>query len=172
MLCCLFGSMTSGALYLNMASFFPVFVDTKYNSTVVSGQKVQVISPFLISLGISAFMTAQLFSVKIHAITISKMGRKRASLIGFSMLVITNMCLGLAALLPVDRPTSFMAVIIATRIFQGYADSLSVVVITSIANISFTENKTKVIGWVQSAYGLGMIIGPASGSVVYGLFGF
>ena len=34
------------------------------------------------------------------------------------------------------------------------------------------ENFTDVMGWHQSAYGAGMVIGPVSGSLVFGMFGY
>ena len=99
-------------IYLGMASFFPLYVHAKFNE---NGQN-ELISATMISLCISAFMTAQLFCVFIHAKTISLMGRKRALLIAFAVVAITNVCLGLAAWFPADRPKSFIAFVVFTRL--------------------------------------------------------
>ena len=162
--------LTCGSLYLNMAPFFPVFVEGKFNADSPTDE----IDSLMISLCISAFMTAQLVCVFIHARTISIMGRKRATLVGFGVMALTNILIGLAAFIPVEHPRLFTGIVITLRILQGYGDSLACTVILSIASMTFKgeDNFADVMGWHQSAYGAGMVIGPATGSLVFGVFGY
>jgi MFS family permease len=56
---------------------------------------------------------------------------------------------------------------------QGCGDSLRTIALISITNLEFSgTDKAKVLGGLQSMFGLGMIIGPAAGSMVYGAYGY
>jgi hypothetical protein len=87
-----------------MASFFPVFVDGKYQTTSLDGEKVGVINPVLISFAISAFMMAQMLSSQFHTRTISLLGRKTAILVSLAILTFTNILLGMASLISSEYP--------------------------------------------------------------------
>ena len=101
-LACILGQITCGSLYLNMASFFPVYVDDKYNKPLKALGKKPVISTFEISLCIVGLELAVMLCTFIHPRTISLMGRKNAIMIGFAVQVITNIVLGLLANCPTD----------------------------------------------------------------------
>lgn len=88
---CVMAQITCGSLYLNMASFFPVYADGKFNAgsgeleTESGNDSDQVITVTQISFCIVAFELACLIASPIHAKTISLMGRKNAILIGFAI---------------------------------------------------------------------------------------
>ncbi len=42
----------------------------------------------------------------------------------------------------------------------------------SIVGTYFTEEKTKYFGYIEASVGLGLIIGPLLGSVMYGYFNY
>ena len=83
----IFGSMlVCGTLYLNIASFFPLFVAEFY---------AENINQSMVACALCCFQFAGVICTPIHAITISKMGRKNAMMIGFGAILISNTVLGM-----------------------------------------------------------------------------
>lgn len=97
-MCIIATQFTCGTLYLNIVSFYPLFVDTHYRDAI---------STFKVSVAMSAFQFAGVICTPIHAITISKMGRKNAMIIGTICMLIANTCLGMLALISYDKPQTF-----------------------------------------------------------------
>ena len=120
-----------------MASFFPVYVDDKYNYPLKQLGKPKVISTFEISLCIVGLELAVMVCTFIHPRTISLMGRKNAILIGFAVQVVTNIILGLLANCSIDQPATFIWSNVLVRFIQGYGDSLTLVTGYSVINQTF-----------------------------------
>ena len=85
----IFASMlVCGTLYLNISSFYPLYVSVTYGDQI---------STVLIACTLCCFNLAGVVCTPIHAITIGKMGRKNALLVGFWAILISNTALGLCA---------------------------------------------------------------------------
>ena len=67
---------------------------------------------------------------------------------------------------------SFYAAIVVTRFVMGYADSLILTTSVSLLGSYFSDQKAKYFGLMEAACGLGLIVGPPIGSLMYGYFGF
>jgi len=80
--------LVCGTLYLNISSFFPLYVNSVY------GDKISTV---MIACTLCCFNLAGVVCSPIHAITISRMGRKNALLVGFWAILISNTALGLCA---------------------------------------------------------------------------
>lgn len=78
-------------LYLNVGAFFPLYVDSNYKG---------YINTTMVSIILCAFEVSAVLSTPIHAITISKMGRKNAMLIGMVAILIATYMLGFLAYIP------------------------------------------------------------------------
>lgn len=113
--CIIICQITCGTLYLNVVSFFPLFVNQHYKD---------YISTFMTSCCLSAFQFAAVISTKVHQVTISKMGRKNAVIVGFTILLISTTCLGMLEYVPYDQWKLFYGLSIVIRFAQGYASSL------------------------------------------------
>ena len=58
------------------------------------------------------------------------------------------------------------------RFIQGGASAFVQTTTYSIATNDFPEKKEQVVGWVEAITGLGLIIGPIIGSILYSLLGY
>lgn len=85
--------LVCGTLYLNISSFYPVFVNKKY------GDKINTIQ---IAMALACFNLAGVVCAPVHAITIRMMGRKNAILVGFLAILASNTALGMLSYLSED----------------------------------------------------------------------
>lgn len=90
----IFASMlVCGTLYLNISSFYPLYVNDNY------GKQISTVT---IACTLTCFNLAGVVCTPIHAMTISKMGRKNALLVGFWAILISNTALGMCAYISKD----------------------------------------------------------------------
>ena len=61
---------------------------------------------------------------------------------------------------------------VVDRFIMGYADSLILTTSVSLLGSNFSDQKAKYFGLMEAACGLGLILGPPIGSLMYGYFGF
>ena len=162
-LCLVISSFSCGLLYANVTSFLPVFAADKYEGHVTATQY---------SIIISLFNVGGVLGSPIHAITISKIGRKTSLGIGFIITIVCTAGMGAASFYPAKAYVPFVVLTSAFRLVQGYGDSLIIAVSYSIVNIYFQTGKTYLIGYMETMQGLGLICGPLIGSVVYAGFGY
>lgn len=92
--CLLVCQATCGTLYLNIVSFYPLFVDDHYS---------KYINTMMVSVALATFNFAGVVCTPIHAVTISRMGRKNAIVVGLVCMLISNTGLGMLALIPYER---------------------------------------------------------------------
>jgi MFS family permease len=97
--------LSCGTAYLNVSSFYPLYVNDKYpgkiNSTIVS-------------ICLAAFEFAGFIFTPIHGYTISKIGRKNAILMGFTLLILSTTALGMIALIDPEKEGNYKIFIIAS----------------------------------------------------------
>jgi MFS family permease len=160
--CIMTSQVVCGTLYLSISSFFPLFVEAHY----------PMISSTMVSICMSSFEVAGVLFTPVHAITISKMGRKNSIIFGFSILVFTTTSLGLLSYIPYDHWKSFYYLATIVRFMQGYGDTLIMTTCFSVVGTKFPEQKETYISLMEAAVGLGLIVGPPMGSVIYGLGGY
>ena len=87
----LISNMICGTMILNIASFYPLYVEQIYGLNI---------SSFMVGLALGAFQVAGILCTPIHAVTISKMGRKNSIVFGFTLILMANTALGAVSLLP------------------------------------------------------------------------
>lgn len=61
----------------------------------------------------------------------------------------------------------FLGLAIVMRFFQGLADTLVNVAVYSIVTFEFPTKKEQYFGYIQSSVGVGYMVGPVLGSVLY-----
>jgi MFS family permease len=153
-----------GTLYLNISSFYPLYVERTFG--------LDTINSTMIAVAIAMFEFGGFVSNPIHAHTISKVGRKNSILIGLTILVLANTALGMLSYIPADNWVLFYVLSIVVRLVQGYGDSLVVTTQFSVIISVFSDEKLKYIGYSESAIGIGLMLGPGLGSFVFGFFGY
>ena len=102
-------------LYLNVSSFFPLFVEEHYNEKITTT---------MVAVILSTFEATAMLSAPINARLISKMGRKNAIIVGVFLMFIGTMMLGMTAYIPYENWKVFYVSSILARALQGYGDSL------------------------------------------------
>ena len=152
--------MVCGILFLNIVIFYPLFVDDNYSANI---------GPAAVSIVLGSFQFAGVICNPIHSRTISKMGRKNAIIIGTSCMLVGNTGMGLCSLIPYERWGTFYFFSLVLRFLMGYGDTLAVTTMYSLITTTFTEEKSKYIGIMEAAQGLGLMIGPLLGGFLYPL---
>jgi MFS family permease len=129
--------LASSMLYLNLASFLPLFVEKKFGNRVTTVE---------ISYCIIAFEFSAAVSNLIHARTIHMMGRKNAILIGFTVITLSLVSLALVANVSSTDPKVFVYSTIFIRLIQGYGDSLITSTCYSVVPLIWPDNASEIIG--------------------------
>ena len=158
----LFTQMVCGTLYLNIVSFYPLYAEQKFPGYMTST---------LVAVAMNTFELAGVLSTPIHAVSISKMGRKNSILIGLLVLFICNTAMGYISVID-DSGAKFFWFTCLIRFFQGYGDSLVMTTNFSVISSNFSDDREMYIGYLEASEGMGLMMGPALGSVVYGAFGY
>lgn len=94
-----------GTLYLSITAFFPLYVKQNFSE----------IDTTMIAICMSAFEAAGVLSGPIHAVTLSKIGRKNSIIIGHILILLTTMGLGLLSLIEATEWKTFYAVACTIR---------------------------------------------------------
>ena len=151
--------------------------------TLISNSAYAMIAPFLpiefMDKGIEEEAIGLIFAIySVAVIIFSPMVGKSVLTFGATNLIASGICgLGITFILfgLIDDMTSpekiFMYGLIL-RFFQGMSSSLVQVTCYSIATNDFPDIKDKIVGWLEALTGLGLIVGPIVGSLLYQSLGF
>ena len=160
----LFSMLCCGTVYLNVMSFFPLYVKDNFGEDKISST--------MVSVAMSSFEFAGIITAPINASLISKIGRKTSIVIGFVIISFATFSLGALSWIETTEWRTFFYAAMATRFIQGYGDGLVVTTVFSLIGANFAEEKAKYYGLVEASIGFGLIIGPPMGSLLYGKFGY
>ena len=119
---------------------------------------------------IGAYAFAALLSSFTVSWFISRIGRTKAMYSGMLFMSISWIFLGLVPLIE-DNRLMITATIIC-RLWQGFFKIFIQVTGLSIIIIIHPEDREKYIALFESAFGLGIGLGPVIGSVLYNLYGY
>ena len=151
--------------------------------TLISNSAYAIIAPFLPlefeDKGIEGSIIGIIFAVYSVAVilfspVVSKMNTSygSANLIAIGILFM-GICFALFAF--VDDMTNknhIITLAIFLRFFQGISSALIQTTCYCIATNDFPEKKHEIVGWVEACTGLGCILGPVLGSILYNFLGF
>ena len=107
MICGILTLTVVSTLYLNVGAFFPLYVDDNYKG---------YINTTMVSIILCAFEVSAVLSTPVHAVTISKMGRKNAMIVGIVAVIVATYMLGFLAYIPKERWFTFYALAIIARL--------------------------------------------------------
>lgn len=105
-----------GTMILNIVSFFPLFVNIHYG---------KYIDATMTGMALACFNLAGSVFTPLHAVTISKFGRKNSIMIGFVFMLASNTMLGAMGSFKYVDWQVFFSISCITRFIQGYGDSLA-----------------------------------------------
>lgn len=120
---------------------------------------------------LSMFEVSYLIFTPLVSLSLRKMGRKNAVVIGYFIEILSTVCFGCLTLIPAsediicDTHWPFFYSALATRAVQGMADAFITTACYSMITIEFPKNTPTYIGYVEMALGLGMMLGPILGSI-------
>lgn len=156
---CLYGSsFISMSTYSNIAPFFP---DQAHHRNVDSSMIGYIFSAFpFASLIFSAFIDKVIF----------KYGRKNCLVYGSFFQGVFIILFGLLYL--INDQITFSVVAIFIRFFQGVSNCFIFSAIFALFAAVYPDDYEKRIGINQAMIGLGLMIGPMLGAVIYKFGGF
>lgn len=72
----------------------------------------------------------------------------------------------------IQNKNLLIACVLANRAFQGMCSATMQTTCYAIATVEFPKKKSLIVGLVEAMTGVGLIIGPVAGSLLYSAFGF
>jgi MFS family permease len=127
----LMSMVVCGTLYLNILSFFPLYVDKRFNGAIPT----QTIAFMLCS-----FNAAGVLFSPCNYYFIRKYGRKNSLMFGFFLLFISQFALGIFADVPDKYPSHFVLVNSISRFVQGWGDSLAMASSMNLISHNFPDD--------------------------------
>lgn len=112
-------------------------------------------------------MTSQLIGAYLERI-----GRKNFVIIGCVLMILSTVGFGLLSFIKANDCLLFFGLAITLRFVQGIAEACVVVSAYSIISFEFQKNREQYIGYAQASSGIGLMVGPVLGSVIYSNLNF
>ena len=109
---------------------------------------------------VSSYAVAQLISAPLWGRVSDRYGRRPALLIGLGASAIAYVIFGFA---------NTLWLLLLSRLVQGAGGGTVGVIQAYVADATEPENRTRSLGWLSAATNLGVMIGPAIGSLTAGL---
>jgi MFS family permease len=160
------------------ATIFSMFV-----ITALSNSAYAIIAPFLPfefeKKGISQSMVGYIFSIYSVAVIVSSpligkmLGRfGRRTIIQMGVLLMGLSFILFSGLNYLSNTTLYIVLVSTVRLLQGFASSCIQTTSYSICTNFYPEKKEALVGYIEAVTGIGLILGPIIGSLLYALGGF
>jgi len=144
-------------LYLNISTFLPAFRKDHHPS----------INDGMVGIILSMFQLAYLIAAPFVGAFLGKIGRKTTIVIGYILIILATIGFGLLAYVPDNNDVPFFVLGLIFRFIQGAGDSFVSTAGYSIVTIEFPKRREAYIGYCQAAVGLGLMLGPVLGQLIY-----
>lgn len=150
-------SLLANSVYSVIAPFYPQVAGQK-------GVRSEIVGIIFSAYPIAAFMTSPILGL-----FISKIGRKRTLAFGGFLIALTMFGFGITPLL---TGLTFTCISFLTRFLQGVGGGVIGTATYAIIASNYPENMSVVLGIQNTIAGIGMMVGPLLGSLLYGFAGF
>ena len=127
-------------------------------------------TPLSLGLIIGSFSIAYIFSAAISGKYLTKIGKGTGLKVGLLM-VITQL-LGLGSMKFIDKPSLFVGLSILAMSIGGAGAALNVTCALAIINTNYPDKRERNLGLFEGGSGLGLLIGPLLGSLLFSLGGY
>jgi len=98
------------------------------------------------------------------------MGRR--NLVAVGMMLMGQSFVGFGLISYIKYQPVFIVLSLVARLMQGAASSLIQTTMYSIGTNFFPDNKVAMIGYIEAAVGIGCVLGPIIGSLLYAIGGY
>jgi MFS family permease len=154
------------SLILSAEAILPKYIEKNHT-------KLEIIHGAII---ISFTEVSGLIVSPIIGIILEKVGRKNIVVSGFSILAFGTLGLGLCNLIPGKSTLTgdyiFFGVAVLCRFIQGIGDQFVSTAFYSVLSSTFPDSRERIIGFIETAAGLGLMIGPILGGPMNVFFGY
>lgn len=129
--------------------------------------KAKGVPSSIIGLIIGSFSIAQIITSYIVGRTLEYVGRRRYLMIGIIGCSVTVTCFGCLDWIPEEQTTLFIVASICCRLMNGTFGMCINVSNYSMITLLYKENTIKKIGFLEAGTGLGLLIGPIIGGLIF-----
>jgi MFS family permease len=147
-------SVLMATAFVDMLGFAMIFPLLPYYALRLEAQE------WVIGWMIASFSIAQLASAPLWGRLSDRMGRRGAIIVGLGTSAIAFVVFGFAV---------HMWMLFLSRAIQGLGGGTTGVLQAYVADVTEPKDRAKALGWLSAATGAGVMIGPAIGSLAFGL---
>ncbi|HXV85775.1 MAG TPA: MFS transporter [Gemmatimonadales bacterium] len=147
-------SVLMAAAFVDMVGFAMIFPLLPFYALRLQAPE------WLIGWMIASYSVAQLASAPTWGRLSDRYGRRRSILLGLSASGVAFLVFGFA--------TSIW-MLFASRLVQGLGGGITGVLQAYVSDVTEPRDRARALGWLSAATGAGVMIGPAIGSVAFGL---
>jgi MFS family permease len=147
-------SVLMATAFVDMLGFAMIFPLLPYYALRLGTQE------WLIGWMIASFSIAQLASAPLWGRLSDRMGRRGAIIVGLGTSAVAFVVFGFAVQI---------WMLFLSRAIQGLGGGTTGVLQAYVADVTEPKDRAKALGWLSAATGAGVMIGPAIGSLAFGL---
>ena len=154
-LTCLLTMSILWTLYGNIATFYPPFRKEHHPS----------ITDTMVGIVLSTYEIGILISSPLVSITLQRVGRKNFVIIGTLSCALASIGFGLSVY--IENDIAFFILSLAMRFIAGFGDAAASTAMMSIISFEYPERREKYYSYFEGAVGVGQMIGPVIGQILY-----
>ena len=132
--------------------------------------KEKGVTPLSLGLIIGSFSIAYILSAAISGKYLTQIGKGLGLKVGLLMVIIQ--LFGLGSLKFISTPSLFIGLSIAAMSIGGSGAALNVTCALAIINTNYPNEREKNLGLFEGGSGLGLLLGPLLGSLLYAIGGY
>ena len=143
----------------NVVTLLPSYIENNVALSTLSGTDTSLI--------MAMFSVAQIIFAPFNGSIKNWLGSKNTIVVGFILLTVTTVGLGLIA--NITDPTTFKIVACTIRFFQGQGDIMLQITGYSVITAIYADDMMRYIGYIEICVGVGLGLGPTLASLIMGL---
>ena len=124
----------------------------------------------MVGFVLAMFEGAMLIFSPFVSLLLPKFGRKNFILV--ASLCVISASIGFGLTVHIENDMVFFIISVALRILEGLAEACHNTSTLSLIAVEFYAEREMYYGWVESSIGVGLMMGPVIGQVLYNLFGY
>ena len=132
--------------------------------------KEKDVTPISLGLIVGSFAIAYILSAAVSGKYLTQIGKGMGLKVGLVMVIIQ--LFGLGSLKFISSPSIFIGLSITAMSIGGSGAALNVTCALAIINTNYPNEREKNLGLFEGGSGLGLLLGPLLGSLLYAIGGY